>query len=163
VANDPGASFKPDGPGTTKFIVDVPANTTHARFSLFDSNVTPASDLDLYVFNPAGTLVGSSGGGTSAEQVNVRNPAAGRYTVYVHGFAVPAPGPTSFTLFRWLVGSGATGNLSVTAPSTASIGASGAVNLTFTGLAPATKYLGSVAYAGIAGLPNPTIVRVDTP
>ena len=34
----------------------------------------------------------------------------------------------------------------------------------FSGLAPATKYLGSVsAYGGIAGLPNPTIVRVDTP
>jgi hypothetical protein len=27
----------------------------------------------------------------------------------------------------------------------------------------ATKYLGSVAYGGVAGLPNPTIVRVDTP
>jgi len=37
------------------------------------------------------------------------------------------------------------------------------------GLIPATKYLGSVAYSGTAGgaalttLPNPTIVRVDTP
>ena len=30
-------------------------------------------------------------------------------------------------------------------------------------LAPATKYLGSVAYSGVSGLPNPTIVRVDTP
>jgi hypothetical protein len=37
------------------------------------------------------------------------------------------------------------------------------VTLTFTGLAPATKYLGSVAYGGTAGMPNPTIVRVDTP
>lgn len=36
-------------------------------------------------------------------------------------------------------------------------------HLTFTGLATGTKYLGSVAYGGVAGLPNPTIVRVDTP
>jgi hypothetical protein len=30
-------------------------------------------------------------------------------------------------------------------------------------LSSGPKYLGSVAYAGIAGLPNPTIVRVYTP
>jgi len=30
-------------------------------------------------------------------------------------------------------------------------------------VSPATKYLGSVAYAGSPGLPNPTIVRVATP
>jgi len=43
------------------------------------------------------------------------------------------------------------------------IGASGTINLTFAGLAADTRYLGSVAYGGVAGLPNPTIVRVDTP
>jgi hypothetical protein len=37
----------------------------------------------------------------------------------------------------------------------------GTINLTFTGLAPGTKYLGSVAYSGMTGLPNPTIVRID--
>jgi hypothetical protein len=35
------------------------------------------------------------------------------------------------------------------------------VNLTFGGLIPGTRYLGSVAYSGISGLPNPTIVRVN--
>jgi hypothetical protein len=35
------------------------------------------------------------------------------------------------------------------------------VSLSFSGLAPGTKYLGSVAYSGVAGMPNPTIVRVD--
>ena len=34
--------------------------------------------------------------------------------------------------------------------------------LTFSDLAPGTKYLGSVAYGGAAGMPDPTIVRVDT-
>jgi hypothetical protein len=42
-------------------------------------------------------------------------------------------------------------------------GAKGTIGLSFTGLAPATKYLGSVAYSGSAGIPNPTIVRVDVP
>jgi hypothetical protein len=53
--------------------------------------------------------------------------------------------------------------MTVSAPAAATLGTTAAINLTFSGLAPTTKYLGSVAYAGIAGLPNPTIVRVDTP
>ena len=53
--------------------------------------------------------------------------------------------------------------MTVAAPTTATTGGTGTIGLTFSGLAPATKYLGSVAYTGVAGLPNPTIVRVDTP
>jgi hypothetical protein len=160
VSDDPGDSFDPSGPGVVAIPVTIAAGTTYARFSLFDANVSPASDIDLYVFRGT-TLVGASGSGTSAEVVNLVNPVAGSYTVYVHGFAVP--GSANFTLFSWLLGSAAVGNMSVTAPASATLGASGAINLTFNGLAPATKYLGSVSYGGSAGLPNPTIVRVDTP
>jgi hypothetical protein len=160
VADDPGDSFSPTGPGVTSFQVMVPAGTTHARFSLFDANVTPASDLDLYVFR-GNTLVGASGSGTSAEEVNLLNPVADTYTVYVHGFAVP--GTASFTAFSWVLGSAAAGNMTVTAPATAMQGASGTINLTFSGLSPTTKYMGSVVYGGAAGMPNPTIVRIDTP
>jgi hypothetical protein len=53
--------------------------------------------------------------------------------------------------------------MTVSAPAAAVLGTNGTVSLTFSGLAPGTKYLGSVAYGGVAGLPNPTIVRVDTP
>jgi hypothetical protein len=126
---------------------------------LFDANVSPASDLDLYVYNSANVLVGASGGGTSAEEVNLLNPAAGTYTVWAHGFAVT--GTANFTLFNWVLGSTAAGNMSVSAPASATLGSSGAINLTFSGLTGGTKYLGSVAYSGIAGLPNPTIVRLD--
>src|SRR5262249_23709835 len=104
---------------------------------------------------------GASGGGTSAEEVNLLNPSAGAYTVYVHGFAVN--GTANFTLFQWLLGSTAAGNMSVAAPTSATIGATGTINLTFSGLGWGVKYLGSVAYGGVSGLPNPTIVRVDAP
>ena len=67
----------------------------------------------------------------------------------------------NFTLFKWLLGSTAAGNMTVTAPATAVTGATGTINLSFSGLTAGTKYLGSVAYSGMAGLPNPTIVRVD--
>jgi hypothetical protein len=145
---------------TLAYSVDVPAGTTYARFSLFDANVSPASDLDLYVYSGI-TQVGYSAGGTSAEEVSILNPTPGTYTVLVDGFATG--NPSTFTLFTWVLGSTAEGNMTVTAPATASIGATGTIDLTFSGLAPATKYLGSVAYDGSDGMPNPTIVRVDTP
>ena len=158
VADDPGDAFTPTGPGVTAIPVTISAGTTYARFSLFDANVTPPSDIDLYVYQGT-TLVGASGGGTSAEEVNLLNPAPGTYTVYVHGFAVP--GTANFTLFSWLLGTTSAGNMNVSAPASAVLGASGTINLTFSGLTAGTKYLGSVAYSGVAGLPNPTIVRVD--
>jgi hypothetical protein len=163
VGDDPDDSFDPAnplGPGVTAVTVVIPPGTTHARFSLFDANVSPVSDLDLYVFRGS-TLVGASGGATSAEEVNLLNPAADTYTAYVHGFAVP--GTATFTLFSWALGPAGAGNMTVGAPASAVLGATGAINLTFSGLAPSTKYMGSVLYGGVAGLPNPTIVRVDTP
>jgi len=51
--------------------------------------------------------------------------------------------------------------MTVNAPTTATTGGTGTINLSFSGLTAGTKYLGSVAYSGIANLPNPTIVRVD--
>jgi subtilisin family serine protease len=161
VSDDPGDDFVPGGAGTVAIPVTIPAGTTYARFSLFDANVSPASDLDLYVFKGT-TPVGASGGPTAAEEVNLLNPAEGSdYIVYVHGFAVP--GTANFTLFSWLLGSAAEGNMAVSAPASATVGGTGTIGLTFSGLAAGTKYLGSVAYSGATGMPNPTIVRVDTP
>ncbi len=141
--------------------VDIPAGTTYARFSLFDANVSPASDIDLLVIGPTGAVVGGSGGGTSAEEVNLVNPAAGKYTVVVQGFAVPGNSGANFTLFSWALGSASAGNMTVTAPATATTGATGTIGLSFTGLAAGNKYLGAVAYSGDVPLPSQTIIRVD--
>jgi subtilisin family serine protease len=139
--------------------VTIPAGTTYARFSLFDANTTPGSDLDLYVYDGALNLIGSSAGGTSQEEVNFLNPAADTYWVLVDGYATA--NPSTFTLFAWVLGSIDAGNMTVSAPASATLGTTAAINLSFSGLTAGTKYLGSVAYGGIAGLPNPTIVRVD--
>jgi hypothetical protein len=141
--------------------VTVPAGTTYARFSLFNANVSPASDLDLYIFDPAGQQIGSSSGTTSQEEVNLLNPAAGTYYALVLGYATADP--STFTLFTWALGSADAGNMVVSAPVTAVLGGTGTIELTFSGLVAGTKYLGSVAYAGASGMPNPTIVRVDMP
>jgi hypothetical protein len=145
---------------SVSYDIVVPAGTTYARFSLFDANTTPGSDLDMRVYRGT-TLVGSSGGATSEEEVSLLNPTAATYTVFVDGYATA--NPSTFTLFTWVLGSADEGNMTVTAPASAVIGGSGTIDLTFSGLAAAIKYLGSVAYSGAAGMPNPTIVRVDTP
>jgi len=162
VADDPGDSFTPGGPGTVSIPVTIPAGTTYARFELFNEDASPGSDIDLYVYNSGGIQVGASTGGTAAEQVNLVNPAADNYTVWIHGFAISG-GPSPFKLYHWLLGSAAAGNMTVSAPATAVTGGTGTISLSFSGLAAGTKYLGSVAYSGASGMPNPTIVRVDTP
>ena len=142
--------------------VTVPAGNTYARFSLFDENATGGSDLDLEIYDADFNFIGGSGGSTSREQVSFSNLAAGDYYVVVVGYAAPVA-TADFTLFTWLLGSTAAGNMSVTAPSTAKAGATGTVSPVFSGLADGTRYLGSIVYGGAAGMPDPTIVRVDTP
>jgi hypothetical protein len=162
VADDPtDSTCSLTSPNAQLIPVTVAAGTTYARFALFDADVNPGSDIDMCVFNSASTLVGSSGSSTSAETVNLLNPAAGTYTVVVQGWGVVGSSP--FKLHTWLLGTADAGNMTVSAPASATLGATGAINLSFSGLAAGTKYLGSVAYTGTAGLPNPTIVRVDAP
>ena len=161
VADDPtDGACSLTSPNAQLVSVPIPAGTTYARFSLFDADVNPGSDLDLCVYR-GNSQVGSSGSGTSAEEVNLVNPAADTYTVVVQGWGVT--GSTPFKLHTWLLDSSDAGNLTVAAPRLAAIGTTGTVSLTFSGLAAGTKYLGSVAYTGTSGLPDPTIVRVDTP
>jgi subtilisin family serine protease len=164
VADDPtdGACNLTPGPDKVQVPVVIPAGTTYARFSLFDADVAPGADIDLCVFQGT-TPVGSSGTGTSAEEVNFTftAPTGGpiALTVVVHGWGVPGSSP--FKLHKWYLGTANAGNMMVTAPASASIGTTGTINLTFSGLTPGTKYLGSVAYSGATGMPNPTIVRVN--
>jgi subtilisin family serine protease len=161
VADDPtDSTCSLTSPNAQLIPVTIAAGTTYARFSLFDADVSPGADIDLCVFRGT-TLVGSSGSGTSAEEVNLVDPAADAYTVVVQGWGVVGSSP--FKLHTWLLGTADAGNMTVTAPASATIGTTGMIDLAFSGLAAGTKYLGSVAYDGAAGMPNPTIVRVDTP
>jgi hypothetical protein len=126
---------------------------------MFDADVDPAADIDLEVYR-GGALVGSSGSGTSTEEVNFVNPIAGTYTVRVVGYLTPAGG-SSFKLHSWVLDAADAGNMTVSAPASATTGATGTITLGFGGLTAGTRYLGSVVYGGAAGMPNPTIVRVD--
>ncbi|MDF1597585.1 MAG: S8 family peptidase [Acidimicrobiia bacterium] len=165
VLDDPGNSFAPFGPGTTLHFVTVPAGSALARFSLFDDYTDGNDDLDLYVFYPGGSFAGGSGSGTSAEEVNVLFPPAGDYYVFVHGWQTDGP-DSRYTLFDWSVPAtpGST-NMTVTGPTTATLGDTYSIQVDWVGLDPDTKYLGAVSHsetADLSGLFDLTVVRVDT-
>ena len=148
VSDDPADDFGGIGaPGTTSFPVVIPTGTTLFRVALFDGESDGADDLDLYVYQGT-TLIGTSGGTTSAERVTFTiNPASApiALTVVVHGFETDGP-DSNFTLFTWNVGPASAGNMVVAAPATATQGATGQIGLTFSGLAADTHYLGAVAH-----------------
>ncbi|MGZ8771353.1 MAG: hypothetical protein ACXWXJ_10175 [Aeromicrobium sp.] len=146
---------------SSTFDIEIPAGTTYARFALFDEETDGFHDLDLFV-SFEGNVVGQSARFDSNEQVNVVNPEAGTYGVNIFGFSVDGA-EANFTLFSWAVGSSGSGNMTVNAPSTASDGDLGTIELSFSGLAAATRYLGSVRYTGTSGMPDPTIISVNTP
>ena len=170
VADDPTNNFNTANPTANQGIqvhdVVVPAGTSYARFSLFDEFTDGIDDLDLYVYRvgTAGalTFVGVSGTGTSAEEVNFTNPTAATYKVFVHGFAAEG-GSANYTFFSWVLGTASAGNMTVTEPATAAIGATGTVNLAFSGLTANTRYLGSVVYTDGTNNLGTTIVRVNNP
>lgn len=153
------------GVGYTLHEIEVPDGTAYTRVSLFDEYTDGEDDMDLYVFDADFNFVGGSGSGTSAEQVDLVLPAAGTYYVIVHGWQTDGP-DANYTLFDWSVsatpadGSGAT-DLSLTAPTSASLGDSGTVSVSWDGLDAGTKYLGAVSYTdtGLFGL---TVVSVAT-
>ncbi|WP_052851110.1 S8 family serine peptidase [Streptomyces avicenniae] len=62
--------------------------------AIIGSPSDPGSDLDLFVYQD-GTLVGESTSSGAEEIVSLTDPAAGTYTVEVHGYAVPT-GSTTF-------------------------------------------------------------------
>lgn len=166
VSDDPtDSACSLTSPNAKVIEVPIPLGTTFARFSLFDADVSPGADIDLCVFNAIGTQIGGSGSGTSAEEVNIGSGTLDiggtTYKVVVQGWGVVGSSP--FKLHTWLLGVTSAGNMKVTAPASATTGVTGTIGLSFSGLAAGTKYLGSVAYAGESGMPNPTIVRIDAP
>ncbi|MTV37638.1 S8 family serine peptidase [Duganella radicis] len=145
--------------------VTIPAGTIAARFSLFDDEVTGAtpglSDLDMVVIKGT-TVVGSSGGDTANESVQLLNPAAGDYKVCVVGYA-PKGGSATYVLSSWLVNSASTGgNFKVNVPSSATIGGTATVGISWSGLPVGKRYVGAVNFLLGGVKQGTTVVDVDT-
>ncbi len=146
ISQDPDQTYPSadDGAGVDQIPFTL-NGVTLARWSL----VLPgATDLDLYLKGPDGTIVAQSTNGGTDEEITLDHPADGTYTMVVHGWAVGAP-DTAYDLRSWLVPSATGGSLQVTSgsPVTATVGGSTTVGLSWSGLTAGTDYLGTVNHA----------------
>ena len=167
VADDPTDNFDTDHPADNQGIkthdIVVPAGTSILRVSMFDPETDGADDIDLYLYrvNPDSTLtfVGVSGSGTSAEQIQLSNPAAATYRLFVHGWQTDGP-DAKYSVHAWALGTTDAGNMTASGPTTATTGGTGTVNLSWSGLA-AGKYFGAILYQDGATTHATTLVRID--
>ncbi len=152
------ATLSPTGPGfdsaapavsarTAKFTVTVPTGTTVLRQSSFDRDFAAGTDVDLYLYRGT-TLVGVGGGATAEEQIQLLNPTAATYDLYVVLFGA-APGQTTVETpaFSWVLGGTPAGNLTVTpASQPVQAGQLATVTAAWSGLTAGQRYLGRVAF-----------------
>lgn len=152
----------------TGYCVDLPANT-HFRAAMFDEDTSDpgADDLDISVYlalpdcatGPLVALLGSSGGPTSEEVVDVPNGPAGAYVVFIDYYDSSNGTDTDFTIWYQPV-FGDESNTTVTAPGSAVGGASDIVTVDYTGLLP-TRNLGVLHHIDGSGEIARTILDID--
>lgn len=153
--------------GLHAYCVDLPA-MSHFRASLFDEDTSDpgADDLDLRLFLAATDCatfdigqIGSSGGFTSEEVIDIPNAPAGGYVVVVDYYAASNGNDTDYRVWYQPVVAD-NGNTVVTAPAAAVLGASGTVTVDYTGIAP-TRNLGVLHHADGGGEIATSILDID--
>ncbi|MEW2121036.1 S8 family serine peptidase [Streptomyces sp. NPDC005474] len=150
---------------TQRTTVEVPAGASTLNVSIGKVS-DAAADLDLVVYNAAGTVVGTSADGDSEEAVSIASPAAGTYTVEVIGYAVPS-GSTTYD-YQDVFYSAALGSIQVAdTPVKLGTGASATVTGNIVASAPAPagrEFFGQVslvnAHGTAAGIGNVKIEKV---
>jgi hypothetical protein len=172
IDDDPTNTFSfRDGNGVTMHAFTVPADQLLLRVALFDELTDGQDDLDLYLFfcpaNNQCSQLAKSDGVTSDEEIDIVRPRNGSYVLLVHGFETDqiAGGPgANYSLFTWALGlNDIAGNLNVTAPTTVANGGRVDFQLQWSGLDPASRYLGAISHTTPNGRYGATIVNIVTP
>jgi hypothetical protein len=102
----------------------------------------------------------STNGGTD-ELIELTLPANDNYNLVVHGWSVPNA-PLSFDISTWIVPLATGGSLSVdAAPTSATVGQTATIDVSWSGVAAGTRALGAVSHTGDSGLMGLTLVEVD--
>ncbi|VAW32979.1 hypothetical protein MNBD_CHLOROFLEXI01-1171, partial [hydrothermal vent metagenome] len=78
----------PNDPSTASFVTTVAIS--HGALLEVSTCCSAGSDIDLFVYDPSGALVGSSTTSTDVENVTLLFPDDGTYTIAVHGWSVPS-------------------------------------------------------------------------
>jgi hypothetical protein len=133
-----------------------------AAFVRWEMVIPGDDDIDLFLEDSSGTIIASSGNGGTDELIELVLPADDTYTMVVHGWSVPNA-PLTYTLNYWEVPLASGGSLSLdSSPASATIGITGTIDVSWSGLSSGTTYLGAVSHTGDAGLMGFTLVNVDT-
>jgi len=137
------------------------SDVAHFRIAIPPEATEADADLDVYVYDPTNTLVAQSTLGGTDEQVDIAAPADGTWTVYVHGWQAPG-GDSDYTMYNWAISETPGGNLVIdSAPTSATLGATGTVNVSWTGATAGEWHLGAVSHNRGSEVLGLTLVEVD--
>jgi hypothetical protein len=160
VVQDPDQTFDPND-GFSNFHEFTLSGAAHFRIAMPPEATEPDADLDIFVYDPGGTLVASSTSGGTDELIDIASPADGTWTVYVHGWAAPG-GDSDYDMYSWVISATPGGNLSIdSAPTAATIGDVGTIELSWTGATAGQWHLGAVSHSDADGILGLTLVKVD--
>ncbi|MEO5608679.1 MAG: S8 family serine peptidase [Ornithinibacter sp.] len=162
VSQDPDQTFAgcTAQPGVAALPFTVVADTAYVRLSYVLSS---ADDIDLYLCHEGKVVAESTAGGTN-ELIELNDPAAGDYTLYVHGWQV-VTSPLAASIDRWQVVRGVgTPELTVLPKSApATIGGTIEVTASWVG-APSGTSFGVVDHTESGGASlGMTVVQVTNP
>ena len=159
ISQDPDQTYTPgeDSPGVDLISFPV-SGSALVRWTL---NIPGPDDLDLFLEDSVGNIIASSTNGGTDEVIELVLPADDVYTMVVHGWSVPNQ-PLPYTLNFWSVPAApGGGSLSVdSAPASATIGTTGTIDFSWSGLTGGEEYVGAVSHSDASGVIGLTIVEV---
>lgn len=162
IGQDPDQTYPSGDDGVNGGVVWIDFPITGAAFARWELVIPGDDDIDLFLENSAGTIIAASTSGGTDELIEIFLPADDTYTMAVHGWSVPNE-PLPFTLHYWEVPLASVGSLNIDAsPASATQGVVGTIDLSWSGLASGTSYLGAVSHNDASGLMGFTLVSVDT-
>ena len=161
VVQDPDQSFDPTD-GFSNGHEFTTSGAAFVRFAIPPESVSnPDIDIDIFLTDSAGNVVAASTSGGTDEQIDIALPPDDTWTLWVHGWQT-AGASAEYTLYAWIVSATPGGNLSiVSAPTSATLGATESVDVSWTGAGGGEWHLGAVSHSDGSGLLGLTLVEVD--
>ncbi len=163
IGQDPDQDYPSgdDAPGPAGGVDKFDFTVTDSALVRWSLNIPGADDIDLFLENSSGDIIAASTNGGTDEMIELALPANDTYTLVVHGWSVPSA-PLAYAVSFWDVPLTSGGSLSVdSAPATATLGGTGTVNISWTGLTGGESYLGAVSHSDASGIIGLTTVQVD--
>jgi hypothetical protein len=164
IGQDPDQTYPSadDAPGPEGGVDRIDIVLTDTAFLRLALDIPGPDDIDLYLEDSGGTVIAQSTAGGSNELIELTQPGDDTYTLVVHGWSVPRA-PLAYAIDRWIVSNATDGSLMIdSAPAAAVTGASGTVEVGWSGLETSQQYLGAVSHSDASGVLALTLVEVGT-